>query len=403
MNAMKILQLHNRYQIQGGEDGVVQTERQLLQDYGHQVELIELTNDTIVTPIDQGRAAMRAVYSFPAKRQVAAAIAQHQPDIVHVHNFFPLWSPSIYDACMAARVPVVQTLHNYRLGCVNAMMFRDHQVCETCLEQATPWPGVKYACYRNSKAQSAVVAGMLTYHRWRRTWENKVDAFITLTDFQRRKLVQAGLPSHKMHVKPNFLAMTVASQPMTSPVPFVLFVGRLSAEKGIALAIQAYCQDATLPMLKIVGDGPQRSALEQQVAAAGLTEKIHFLGYQSKAEVLQLMQQALALIFPSVWYEGFPLTIVEAFSCGLLPIVSRLGSMAEIVQDQSNGLHFTVNDANDLARQIQRIATDPELQQQLSATAKQTYDRLYTPERNYAALLAIYQQVLKPAVVSDTA
>jgi glycosyltransferase involved in cell wall biosynthesis len=394
---MKILQLHNRYQIQGGEDGVVAAEQQLLQQYDHQVERLELTNDSIVTAVDRGLAAVQAVYSWPAKRQVAAAIAAYQPDVVHVHNFFPLLSPSIYDACQAQRVPVVQTLHNYRLGCVKAMMFRDNQVCETCLEQNNPWLGVKYACYRDSKAQSAVVAAMLTYHRWGRTWQDKVDAFITLTDFQRQKLVQAGLPSHKMHVKPNFLAPSADHPPVPETLPFVLFVGRLSVEKGVALLIQAYAQQPQLPLLKIVGDGPERSGLEQQVAAAGLSAKIQFLGYQSKPQVLQLMQQALALVFPSIWYEGFPLTIVEAFGSGLLPIVSRLGSMAEIVQDQVNGLHFTANDPVDLARQIDRIATQPQLRQQLADAAKQTYLQLYTPERNYEALMAIYQQVLSPS------
>jgi glycosyltransferase involved in cell wall biosynthesis len=394
MNVMKILQLHNRYQIQGGEDSVVQAEQDLLQHYGHQVERLEVTNDSIMTTADQALAAMRAVYSFPAKRQVAAAIDQWQPDLVHVHNFFPLLSPSIYDACIAQSVPVVQTLHNYRLGCVKAMMFRENQVCETCLEQGNHWSGIQHACYRDSKAQSAVVAAMLTYHQLRRTWENKVNAFITLTEFQRHKLIQAGLPSHKMHVKPNFLMTPDQSQRASNGVPFVLFVGRLSEEKGVALAIRAYGQHGGLPLLKIVGDGPQRAALEQQVIESGLTEKIQFLGYQSKAQVLQLMHEALALIFPSIWYEGFPLTIVEAFGCGLLPIVSRLGSMAEIVQDQLNGLHFTVNDPADLAQQIHRITTEPQLRKKLATAAKQTYLQLYTPKQNYEMLMAIYQGAL---------
>ncbi len=399
---MRILQLHNRYQIRGGEEGVVQAEQALLTQYGHQVETLEVSNDDIATPIDKGLAAMRAIYSLPAKSQVAAAIARYRPDIVHVHNFFPLLSPSVYDACLAARVPVVQTLHNYRLGCVKAMLFRDNQICELCLDQDNPWFGVKYGCYRDSKVQSAVVAAMLTTHRWRRTWLEKVDAYITLTDFQRQKMVQAGLPSAKIHVKPNFVDPIVQSDSAAlDPViatalakPFVLFVGRLSIEKGLPIVIEAYRQNRTLPRLNIVGDGPERMVLEQQVIAAGLAAPVQFLGYQPKAVIQQLMQHAMALIFPSIWYEGFPLTIAEALSCGLPPIVSRLGSMAEIIQDNVNGLHFVPGDPHDLAVKIRQITDDPQQQQKLGAAAQSTYDQYYTAEKNYAQLMAIYRQVL---------
>jgi glycosyltransferase involved in cell wall biosynthesis len=403
---VRILQLHNRYQIRGGEEGVVQAEQALLIQYGHQVEQLEVSNDDIVTPIDQALAAVRAIYSVPAKSQVAAAIARYRPDIVHVHNFFPLLSPSIYDACLAARVPVVQTLHNYRLGCVKAMLFRDNQICERCLDQANPWFGVKYGCYRDSKVQSAVVAAMLTTHRWRRTWLEKVDAYITLTDFQRQKMVQAGLPSTKIHVKPNFVHPIV---PADDPAPrdpaivaavaspFVLFVGRLSIEKGLPIVIEAYQQNPTLPRLIIVGDGPERSVLEQQVMTAGLAASVQFLGYQPKAVIHQLMQQAMALIFPSIWYEGFPLTIAEALSCGLPPLVSRLGSMIEIIQHNGNGLHFEPGDAADLAVKIECIVRDPELRKKLALAARQSYEQSYTSEQNYVQLMAIYNDVLQQA------
>jgi glycosyltransferase involved in cell wall biosynthesis len=399
---VRILQLHNRYQIRGGEEGVVQAEQALLIQYGHQVEPLEVSNDDIASPIDKGLAAVRAIYSLPAKAQVAAAIARYRPDIVHVHNFFPLLSPSVYDACLAARVPVVQTLHNYRLGCVKAMLFRDNQICELCLDQDNPWFGVKYGCYRDSKVQSAVVAAMLTTHRWRRTWLEKVDAYITLTDFQRQKMVQAGLPSAKIHVKPNFVNPIEPSDPdsldpaIAAAVasPFVLFVGRLSIEKGLPIVIEAYRQNRALPRLNIVGDGPERAVLEQQVTAAGLATQVQFLGYQPKAMIQQLMQQAIALVFPSIWYEGFPLTIAEALSCGLPPIVSRLGSMAEIIQDNENGLHFSPGDPHDLAVKIQQITDDPEQQQKLGVAAQRTYEQYYTAEKNYAQLMAIYDQVL---------
>jgi glycosyltransferase involved in cell wall biosynthesis len=389
---MRILQLHNRYQITGGEEGVVQAEQELLRQFGHRVELLAVSNDQITNGVDQAIAAVNAMYSRSAKQQVLAHIDQFQPDVVHVHNFFPLLSPSVYDACHDRGVPVVQTLHNYRLACPKAMFFRDGQICETCLEQGSPWPGVKYGCYRGSAAQTAVVAAMLTLHGWRKTWQERVDAFICLTDFQRQKLVAAGLPADRMHVKPNFLfAPTMARS--TPAVPFVLSVGRLAEEKGIDLAIAAYSHDPNLPRLKIVGDGPARSALEQQVIAANLSDRITFLGRQDKAQVLELMQQAIALVFPSIWYEGFPLTIVEAFGCGLPVIAANLGSMAEIVEDQRTGRHFAPQDAVDLAAKIADLANHPDRQQTLSANAYQTYQQRYTPEININQLVSIYQSI----------
>jgi glycosyltransferase involved in cell wall biosynthesis len=402
---MKILQLHNCYQIRGGEEGVVQAERELLIQYGHQVEQLEVSNDDIVNPIDKALTAVNAIYSWPAKQQVTTVIKQYQPDIVHVHNFFPRLSPSIYDACIEQQVPVVQTLHNYRLGCVKAMLFRENQICEVCLEQANPWAGIKYGCYRDSKTQSAVAASMLMFHRWRGTWTQKVDAFIALTDFQRQKMTQAGLPSEKIHIKPNFVASITLPEAelMVAPIapaaaqPFVLFVGRLSIEKGITVVIEAYRQNNALPLLKIVGDGPERSALEAQVMANGLNSRIQFFGYQPKDQIRRLMQQAIALIFPSIWYEGFPLTIVEALSCGLPPLVSRLGSMTEIIQNNENGLHFEPGDSADLAVKIERITQDSEVRKTLAVAARQTYEQYYTSEQNYAQLMAIYHHVLRPA------
>lgn len=392
---MKILQLHNRYQIRGGEEGVLQAEQALLTQYGHAVEQLQVSNDDIVSPIDKAMTAVQAVYSGPSKRQVAAAIATHQPDVVHVHNFFPRLSPSIYDACIEQGVPVVQTLHNYRLACVKAMLFRDQQVCEDCIVHNNPWPGVKHGCYRDSQAQSAVVAAMLIAHRWRRTWQEKVDAFITLTNFQRQKLVQAGLPSEKIHIKPNFLAAADAVPPRVAAAPFLLFVGRLSPEKGIDVALAAYAEAPDLPPLKIVGDGPERTALMAKVAAAGLETRVQFLGFQVKDQVLALMQQATALIFPSIWYEGFPLTLVEALGMGLPPIASNLGSMAEIIADGQTGLLFEPQNPTDLARQVRVIVNDTTLRATLSQAAHQVYQSQYTPEVNYAQLMAIYQSVIE--------
>jgi glycosyltransferase involved in cell wall biosynthesis len=389
---VKVLLLHNRYQIAGGEDGVVAAEQQLLRDRGHPVAVLEVSNDAIQGGWQQLQAARNAIYSFQSKQKVRALIQEFRPDVVHVHNFFPLLSPSVYDACEQEGVAVVQTLHNYRLGCPKAMFFRDSQICEACLGQPLPWPSIRYGCYRESRAQTAVVATMLAWHRWQQTWWKRVSAFITLTEFQKQKLVQAGLPPQRMYVKPNFLFPPPPFSTEKDPT-FLLFVGRLSQEKGVSVLIEAYRRQPDLPPLKIVGDGPLHHHLQEQVRQAHLTQQISFLGRQGKTEILQLMHQALALVFPSIWYEGFPLTIAEALACGLPVIAPQLGSMAEIIADGCTGLHFLPQDSLDLASKIRWLTEHPQERRGMAQSARQVYQQRYTPEVNYAHLISIYQAV----------
>ncbi len=392
---MKILQLHNRYQIVGGEEGVVQAEKQLLESHGHQVNLLEVTNDNLVGAKAKLGAAIGAIYSKASKRLVLKELKLFQPDIVHVHNFFPLLSPSVYDACQEAGIPVVQTLHNYRLICPKAMLFRDGKVCEVCVGKSVAIEGIKSGCYRGSKAQTAVVAAMLSYHQWRGTWAQPT--YIALTEFQKQKLIQGGLPADKIQVKCNFVEM-----PDLEPVDrqdFVLFVGRLAEEKGVADLIAAYRHslkqsNTALPPLKIVGDGPLKAELMAEVERAGLSDRITFLGRQEKTQVLKLMQMAQVFVFPSIWYEGFPLTLAEAFACGLPAIVPNLGSMAEIVQPNVTGFHFKSRDIEDLVRVIEAAVGDGDGLQRLSYQARKTYEQSYTAQTNYDRLLEIYRNVL---------
>jgi glycosyltransferase involved in cell wall biosynthesis len=396
---MKILQLHNRYQIVGGEEGVVQAEKQLLESQGHQVCLLEVTNDDLVGAKAKLGAAIGAIYSKASKQKVLEQLRSFQPNLVHVHNFFPLLSPSVYDACQEAGIPVVQTLHNYRLICPKAMLFREGKVCEACVGKAVAIEGIQSGCYRGSKAQTAVVAAMLSYHQWRGTWADRVTTYIALTEFQKQKLIEGGLPADKIQVKGNFVEL-----PELKPLErenFVLFVGRLAEEKGVTDLIAAYRHSQSLgesnhllPPLKIVGDGPLKAELMTEVEQAGLNDRITFLGRQEKSQVLHLMQLAQVLVFPSIWYEGFPLTLAEAFACGLPAIVPKLGSMAEIVQPDGTGFHFISRDVEDLARVIGGAVKDGDRLQRLSRQARKTYEQSYTANINYDRLLEIYQQVL---------
>lgn len=391
---MRILLLHNRYQYTGGEEAVVQAEKALLAANGHQVALLEISNDDIVGIWGKVNAAASAIYSPVSKQRVSTEIANFRPDIVHIHNFFPLLSPSVYDACRNAGLPVVQTLHNYRLGCPNALLLRNGKICEDCLGKKIPLPGVVHGCYRGSRAQSAIVAAMLSVHWWRGTWQERIDAYITLTAFQKEKMVQAGLPADKIYIKPNYIAEPDQVSNTKTLGDYALFVGRLSQEKSVTTLIEAYRNNHIRIPLKIVGDGPLLDSLQAEVQAMECKDVIEFLGKQPKLTVLSLMCNARFLVFPSIWYETFGLTMVEAFACGLPVIASRLGSMAEIVEDGVTGLHFEPGNWADLATKIEWGLAHPEEMKQMGRNARRVYETRYTQEVNYQQLLEIYHRVI---------
>ncbi len=384
---MRVLLLHNRYQIPGGEDVVAQSEKTLLEDNGHSVAWLEVSNDDITGFWSQVKTAANTIYSYSSKQRVSEIIASFQPDIVHVHNFFPLLSPAVYDACYEAGVPVVQTLHNYRLLCANAEFFRDGGVCEDCLGKVVPWPGVVHSCYRGNRAATAAVTAMLTLHRARGTWRDRVNLYITLTDFARQKFIDGGLPGSKIVVKPNFLHPDPGFG--TGTGGYALFVGRLSKEKGLDTLIAAWKYlDGKIP-LKIVGDGPQTL---QVAEAAQEVPGVELLGRLSKNEVLALMKEALILIFPSLWYEGFPMTIVEAYSVGVPVIASQLGSLSSLIHPSSTGIHFRPGDSEDLAAKVEWALAHPAELTRMRRDTRAEFETKYTAEANYQQLMEIYQK-----------
>ncbi|NMG19077.1 glycosyltransferase family 4 protein [Brasilonema bromeliae] len=386
---MRILSLHNRYQLPGGEDVVVSMERELLEANGHCVDLFEVNNDHITNSIEKAKSAVNSIYSISSKTQILQRIASFKPDIVHVHNFFPILSPSVYYACREAAVPVIQTLHNYRLLCLNSYFFREGKVCEDCLGKSFAWPGVVHSCYRGSKTGSAVIGAMQSIHRTLQTWNKVVDVYITVTEFARQKYIQGNLPASKLVVKPNFLYPD--PKPGEGQGNYALFVGRLSPEKGLETLLKAWEKLAGKIPLKIVGDGPLANTV---ASTAQRLTGVEWLGRLPKQEVLKLMKDAQALIFPSLWYEGFPLVIVEAYAVGLPVIASNLGSQSSLVEHGRTGLHFRPGDPEDLVAQVEWALTHPAALAQMRQETRGEFEAKYTAERNYQMLMDIYERVV---------
>jgi len=387
---MKILLVHNRYQIPGGEDIVVCAEKSMLEERGHDVALLEADNTEISGAMGQLKTGVGAIYSRHGKRRVAMELARFHPDVMHVHNFFPLFSPSIYSAAHEAGVAVVQTLHNYRLACPNALFFRDGHVCEDCLGATFPLPGLIHACYRGSRLATAPVVAMLAVHHALGTWREGVDAYIALTEFSRQKLVASGLPADRMFVKPNFVHPSPAIGDGSGG--FALFAGRLSGEKGISTLLTAWKQLAAEMPLKIVGEGHLAGIVK---SATDELPGIEWLGKVAHAKVVELMQRASLLIFPSIVYENFPMSIVEAFAGGLPSVASNLGVMSSLVRHRQTGLHFRAGDADDLVAQVRWARCHPNELGEIRRAVRQEYEAHYTAERNYEILINIYQTALQ--------
>ena len=385
---MIILQVHNRYQHAGGEDAVVRAERALLEAKGHHVSLFEVSNDEIRGFWRKLRVALNVAYSQKSRDRLGKAISDFKPDVVHVHNFFPLLTPSVYDACREACVPVVQTLHNYRTLCPGALLMRDGRVCEDCIK-GSAYRSVLYGCYRGSSLGTIAVARMVEFHRKCGTWREKVDCFVALTSFSKTKFVEAGFPEEIISVKPNFYDGE-ADDKSCSDREGALFVGRLSKEKGVHLLLKAW-RGLDIP-IRIVGDGPLLDEVKQSALLAVST-----LGQRSGAEVLTQMRRAAFLVMPSVWYEGFPMVIAEAFAHGLPVIASRLGSMAEIVEDGVTGLLFEAGNAEDLAAKVRWAIEHPDEMLQMGRNARSVYEEKYTSEANYRQLMEIYQKAISSA------
>lgn len=395
MNKYNILFVHNTYKFHGGEDFVVDDEIYLLRSHKHNILTYHRSNNDI-NNLNLILLSKQTIWSERTKQELIKIINKFNPNIIHAHNTFPLISPSLYWTASHYKIPIIQTLHNFRLMCLNAMFLRNEKTCEDCMGQL-PLRGVMRACYRGSFAASAVLAGMLAFHRGIGTYRSKVTRFIALNEFCRNKFITGGLPAERIVVKPNFVDW---DEPNPTHIcshdksrKNFLFVGRMSAEKGIAILATAM-QQLPEARLRVAGNGPDKDVF---VGITGITR----LGRLTEDSVRREMTSAMALIVPSICYENFPRTIVEAFASGLPVIASRIGPLADIICEGKTGLLFVAGDAHDLAAKMIWASTHPDEMRRMGAAARQEYERLYTPERNYQMLMDIYRDAI--AEVKDHA
>ena len=385
---MKVLLCHNFYQQWGGEDQVFLDEATMLRDGGHEVLTYTRHNDDIK---DRSRFAV-ARDTFWNRRtfdEVRQILRTQRPQLVHCTNIFPLISPAVYDAARAEGVPVVQSLHNYRLLCPNAFFVYEGKTCEACLTKALAWPGILRKCYRGSTSASTVLAGMTAWHRVLGTWRDKVHTYIAQSQFSRRKFIEGGLPADKLVVKAN-------SMDRDPPIGdgsggYAVCMARLSSEKGIDVLIDAWSRLRRPVPLKILGTGPIEHLARE---AAERHPHIEWLGRQSPEQVLDIVGRAACKIVPSVNYEHCPKVLIEANAKGTPAIASNIGALGEMIEPGRNGFLVPPGNAEALAAKVDEVFANPDLLQSLRASAREVYDRRWTSQRNYAQLIEIYESIL---------
>lgn len=387
---MRILMVHNRYQQHGGEDTVYDAEVALLRQYGHTVTEFTRDNSTLVGRSRVGVAAL-SVWSGSSRDALSSLAVKVRPDIVHIHNTHLIITPSAYYLSTAARVPIVQTLHNFRLLCPNALLFRQGRVCEKCVGKSVAWPGVLHRCYRDSRAATLAVATTLAVHSGLGTWQKRIHRYIALTQFARAKFIEGGLPPDRIAVKPNFAFDRSTDTEFSVGGAGALFVGRLSKEKGIRTLLDAW-RDLKVP-LNLVGDGPLRAVVQEHE-----NPFIQICGPRSPEEVANSMRQAAFLVLPSECYEGFAVVIAEAFCHGLPVIASSLGAMAEAIIDGECGLLFSPGNVSELAAKVRWAASHPEEMAQMGLNARRRYEERYSPEANYSNLMGIYDEAVQEKI-----
>lgn len=397
MHNLKILFIHNYYgsSAPSGENTVFENEMELMRHHGHDVSTFCRSSDEIRTKGALGM--IQGALSTPWNPWSAAAIRREtvrtKPDIAHVHNTFPLLSPSIFYG-IGSRAARVLTLHNYRIFCPAAIPMRAGQVCTECLDQRSSCPSLSHGCYRESRLATIPLTCSVSLHRWIGTWKRHVDAFIVFSEFQRKLMVQAGLPDDRVHVKPNFYPGAPQPFPWEKRDKYAVFAGRLSVEKGVEDLIHAWLKwGESAPELRILGDGPLRESL-QKMASRLPGAKIRFLGQLPPLAAEQQIASSQLLVLPSICFEGFPMVIREAFAYGTPVAVSNIGPLPSIVRNGVSGLIFKARSGESLFHEVSSAWTKSGLLKKLGLGAREEFDTHFNENTNYEMLIKIYNAAL---------
>lgn len=390
---MRVLIIHNSYREPGGEDAAVRSEAKLLESAGHVVIGYFRSNDEIrlETLSEKADLTVRTMWSLEAYRAIRNLVRRERPDVAHCHNLFPLISTSAYSACRDEGIAVVQTLHNFRLLCSGATLFRSGRPCEDCLRLKTMLPGVLHGCYRQSRAATALVASMVGFHRSIGTWEDSVDVYIALSEFARRKFEEGGLPGSKIEVKYNLTELGAKARVAGE---CGVFAGRLAPEKGISTLLKAWKAADVRHPLRIIGDGPLRRDLEGEREVLGLSQ-VCFEGQAEHDRALDAIRSSRFFIFPSECFENCPMAIIEAFACGVPVIASKLGATQEMVEDGRTGRLFEAGNADHLAEVLKWAIANPERVEWMGRNAREEFERKYEPVRNLKTLERIYVRAME--------
>jgi len=380
-----VLVIHNRYQQAGGEDAVVRSEIALLRQYGHRVTEFSRDNAVIADygPARKACLFFSTTWNHRVYQELRRLIREIRPAVAHCHNLVPLITPAAYYACRAEGVPVVQTLHNFRLRCPAGTMFRADTACQECRGGSAR--AVTLGCYRGSRAQTAAMALMLNAHRRAGTFERMVNRYSVPSEFCAQQMTRKDISRDKIVVRPNFLLKDPGARHASEN--FALFVGRLCEEKGVRQIIRTWRRMPHIPLV-VVGEGPLREEAQRTAP-----KNVIFWGALPPAETLLRMKAARFLVFPSVGYETFGMAVLEAGACGVATVGSRLGAIPELVQEGRTGLLFDPHNGDELAAKVEWAWSHPVSMNEMGAAARRQYLHHFTAEKAYESLTALYESV----------
>ena len=390
---MKILFVHNFYQQFGGEDAVANSERRLLEDRGEEVLFWTRHNDEIkgYSRSQKLNFLRETISSSRTTTDIKEAVARFKPDVAFVHNVYPLISPSLYPALNTLHVPVVQVLHDFRPFCSNGWFYIDGKICERC-KMGNHLHGIIHRCYKDSYLLSTLYSATLGINRQAGLLD-KIDAYICLTGFFKKKILEVGIPEEKIHLRPNFIdAPPLVANSYQHGNGYALYLGRLSNEKGIRTLIRAF---EKLPEvnLKIVGTGPLEPEVREYARAKDL-RNIEFLGFKSGEEKWQLIRNSQFAVVPSEWYENFPIVALEYFAAAKPVIASRIGGLPYVVEEGQTGYLFEPGNADDLVATVKRLRNEPAAGATMGRLGRQLVETKYGPEASYNTLMQIFHKVL---------